>query len=275
MKHTLLIVLSLTIAAPLAFADPDVYGVPDLGCQSPAEWRTHDYGAPETGAGDYLPQDGNTEPCPYGTGTWLDPAGDECFILGSEPETTRAHRALCVDRRPYANFDGDFEWAMGGAWLASRSGDGVTSGSLACWGVEAHHPVEGTVTVTEAIAPNVFFTVIADYPSPLIPSHIPPGSGGPDCGDGLLQPCDPTPPESSTLLFPADVVVDAVSMLLHGLLNEPDVTCNPWDQQIDCLNSCTVPFGPGQDGGYHVLVRPSLTADAGVPSVATVGHIHL
>ena len=135
MNRTALIALAVALVTPFAaFADQAYFGIPDVTCQTPDEWNVHDYGAPATGNLVFNPQDGTLDGCPGVRSTWLDPAGNECAILGSEPETTRAYRALCVDDRPY-DFDGDSEYANGGAWLVSRSGDG-----LACWGSRATTP---------------------------------------------------------------------------------------------------------------------------------------
>ena len=266
MNKTILIALAVALVTPFAaIADPDVLGVPDVTCQSPAEWRTHDYGAPATGSLVFLPQDGNLEEC--GTSTWFDPSGDECVTLGSGP----VYDALCATDRA-ADWDGDYDFMFGGAYLVAVSGDGVTSGGLACFDVVGHHPVQGTVTVTDLSGLPTAFSVTADFTNPSSP--VP--ADGPDCGDGVVEPCDPSPPAPSTLPPPVNDVVDIVNGLLYSLFNSDGTTCVQGDASQNCLGSCVVGFGPGADGSYTAFVGPTLSGSAdGTPTVATGGHIHL
>ena len=229
MNRTILMALALALVAPLgAFADQNVLGIPDVNCQTPPDWRTHDYGPPATGYLVFNPTDGNAG-CPS----------------------------------PPPVFDGDFEYANGGGWLIAQSGDGVSSGGIACWGVVGHHPVGGSVYVTDAVFPDVVFTVAADF-SALAPPLTP------DCGDGAIEPCPPPP---SSLPPPVGPAVDTVNAILRGVLG---TSCNPLDMSQACLNRCAVPFPPGSDGAYVVFVGPTTNGGpAGTPTGATQGHIFL
>ena len=270
MNKTLLIALAVALVTPFAaIADPDVFGIPDVTCQSPAEWRLHDYGPPATDNLVFLPQDGNLDDC--GTRYVFGANCGEVRPFVPPIAYPTLEQFLCQTDLP-ADWDGDSEWAVGGGWLASNSGDGVTYGSIACLGIEGHHPSGGFITVTDAVLPQVNFSVTADYWDPGNP--LP--QGGTDCGDGSVEPCDPTPPPPSTQPFPVNVVVDSVNVLLHGLLNGPYVTCNPLDQVLDCLDHCVIPFGPGADGSYTVFVGPTLSGGPDrTPTGATLGHIYL
>ena len=231
MKKVLLTLAVFGIAVPFAMADPAVLGVPNVTCQSPSEWATHDYGAPATGVLVFLPQDGNLEDC--------------------------------------GGYDGDTEFAYGGAYLVSVSGDGSTGGGLACYGTLGHHPQGETVTVTDASGLSVAFTVTADATDPLSP--VPPGEV--DCGDGVVQPCDPTPPGPSTLPQPVGGAVDMVDALLYSSFNGGGTTCTVGDVRKPCLIRCALDFAPGADGAYVVFVGPSLTGSNGEPTGATYGHV--
>lgn len=115
--------------------------------------------------------------------------------------------------------DGHSEWAAGGAFLLAEDGDGREGGALACFGETAHHPAYPEVTVESVVlGAGVSFTVVAD-------AGALPGAGG--CGDGIVEPCGPVA-----------------------------AGCNPLDAAITCVSSCVVPFPPGADGSYHVLVSP-------------------
>ena len=266
------IAILAAMMAPLsAFADQTVFGVPDLTCQDEAEWSLHDYGPAATGSLVAFPQDGNIEPvCANGVSTWLDHDSQECADL--EAANPTAHQALCHDPRP-APFDGDLEWAMGGGWLAAESGDGVTSGSIACWGIEGHHFPGSIVYVNDITGLPVAFTVTADFTDPASP--VPPD--GPDCGDNVIQPCDPSPPQPADLDPPLDSlnpVIDTVNGVLYELFNSPGATCTVGDVSKPCLVRCVLDFAPGIDGVYTVFVGPTLTGGSdGGPTVATAGHI--
>lgn len=115
--------------------------------------------------------------------------------------------------------DNHREWAQGGAFLISSSGDGVIRGGIACYGEVAHH--SGGVTAVDVGGTGVVFAVAADYTDPSLPLTI-----GPDCGDGVIQPCSSASP----------------------------IPCTPGDAMITCVASCGVPFPPGVDGAYLVIV---------------------
>ena len=271
MTRTLLIALAVALVTPFAaIADPDVLGVPDSTCQTAAEMSIHDYGAPGMGRLAALPVDGNLEPCPSAAPS-KGPSGVkavghfDCDPIALDPATT----FLCEEILA-ASFDGDNEYAETGAALVAESGDGVNSGGIACWGVEGHHPVGGSIYVTDLVALNVTFLVTADFTDPLSP--VPPGEV--DCGDGVIQPCDPTPPQPADADPPLNIIIDIINALLYELLNAEGATCTPGDNALVCLNHCTPTFDPGADGAYHVLVIGTLDGDNdGAPTLLSGGHI--
>lgn len=136
----------LLLALPAAFAHSSSPGLPKTYCEDSSEWNVHDYGVPAEGVLISNLRDGNT-------------VGD------------------CNADTVFPDYDGHLEWAVGGAWLLVQGGDGVSSGTIACYGGEGHHPEFGPITVTDnAFASTIPFTVAADTVS-----FVPPV--GPDCGD--------------------------------------------------------------------------------------------
>ena len=116
-------------------------GFPKTYCEPHAEWYVHEY-LPPVGTLAAPPFDGNLDDC--------DADGD----------------AL--------DFDGHSEAAVGLAVFLAVDGDGLTTGSLACYGEPAHHPHFGTFSIHDAVAPSgVAFTVTADT--------------DPGCGDFLID----------------------------------------------------------------------------------------
>ena len=263
MNRTILMALAIALVAPLgALADQGTYGTAQTNCQTLAEMRTHDYAAPATGNIVFNPQDGNLNSfCPNGRGsTILSPADEPC--LTQIPNPSLLWTTLCGPH--LVPYDGDLEWAQGGGWLIALTGDGVTNGGLACWGTEGHHPVQGSIYVYDQVFPNVDFTVAVDWSDP--------GAPAPDCGDGVVRPCDPTPPEPSNAPPPLNGAIDELNRILYELFNSPGTTCTLGDYRLTCMNHCTPDFPPGADGAYTVFVGRGVDAN-GVPIGATVGHI--
>lgn len=140
---TLLLAATLA-AASLALAHNPA-GTPDPSCAPNAS--THDYAAPAVGLLVTNVRDGS-QPAPPAPGV------------------------LC----PHG--DGHKEFAQGGAVLAVLSGDGVTYGSIVCYGQTAHHPAYGPVSVSDVVlGASVPFMVGADT------VDLTPPTTGPDCGD--------------------------------------------------------------------------------------------
>lgn len=211
------------LALPLAVAHDDLLGpgTPDLSCQTPAEWRVHDYAPPAQADTLAAVDDGNIEEC--GTTFGFTTGAQECRELEDRYNLgpgDAVWELVCNTDRPL-DFDGDFEFAVGGALLSVESGDGATSGSLVCYGALGHHPAGGPVRVQDNLVNPVAFSVGADA------SLLPPPPGMPDCGDGTIVPC-------------------------------PGFGCNPDDHLHSCPiqnnGVCNVPFGPGADGAYYVFV---------------------
>jgi hypothetical protein len=114
------------------------------------------------------------------------------------------------------------ELGPGEVRLASESGDGASSGSLACLGIPGHHAgLGGHLVATDALGGAVGALVISD-------ASVQPPLVGPDCGDGLVVPCGGN-----------DVLASA---------------CTPGDHVQECLGSCNLLYPPGADGTYQVLI---------------------
>ena len=148
MRPIHLLLSASLLALPFALAH-DPAGTPKNYCEEPAwDWQVHDYAPPATGLYRSAPQDGNILFDCNGDGT-------------------------------PADYDGHQEWALGGAMLSVYTGDGLSSGSLVCYGEVGHHPEFGTIGVTDLVfgAAVVPFWVSADHFS-----VIPPTSWE-DCGD--------------------------------------------------------------------------------------------
>lgn len=150
MNHAyLLSVAALLMTAPLSWAHTDggLAGPPKTYCEDPSEWDVHDYG-PTTGF--MLPPqwDGNLQDCD----------GDTVPV----------------------DYDGHSEWVSGGAWLLAEDGDGVTGGSLACWGAVADHVAFPWVRVVDTgFGSAASFRVFTDTRSSIPPTD----PSAPVCGD--------------------------------------------------------------------------------------------
>ena len=147
-KSFLLALAAALLAAPLALGHTPA-GTTKNYCEDPLEWNTHDYSYLSTGLVVFTLQDGNL-------------AGD------------------CDGDTVPTDFDAHLEWAIGGAWLMVESGDGVTSGSVVCYGAVGDHPTFGPISVTDIVlGPTVPFSIQADTVN-LVPPTDP---AEPNCGD--------------------------------------------------------------------------------------------
>ena len=149
-KSYLLALAAALLAAPLTMAThaPAGLGLPKITCEDPSIWNNHEYWVPSTGFAVFLLTDGNLEDCDG-------------------------------DTIP-ADFDDHSEFALGGAWLMVDSGDGVTDGSLACYGEAGHHPTFGPFTVVDAVIGAATPFLVASDTENLVPPTDP---AEPDCGD--------------------------------------------------------------------------------------------
>ena len=259
-RTPILLFAGALLLAPLGtLADQAVLGIPDHTCQGPGEWNVHDYGPVVTGTAPPVARDGNLEECRVGA--WLEPEGDACMALD---DGGLVHQMACASDRP-ADFDGDAEYAAGGAILVADSGDGSTYGGLACLDTAGHHPQAGRVSVIDASGLVVPFTVSADHANPTLP-RVPDQI---DCGDGVIQPCDAEPPAGSNLPSPASTAVDAVSGILWSLTED---VCTSGDTSVVCRGSCVVEFSPGANGAYVVIIGSG--GDEGPAPLATQGHVY-
>ena len=233
MKMFFIPLLTAMLLAPVVLAH-DPAGTPDRFCTGPN--REHDYvGAvywrfrfgPVGIASKFYPQldDGNLEECGYSP-------------LVGDNQACRLNPLLvgvcALDRT--ADWDRELEFGVGGAVLAAQD-----PASTFCWDIPAHHGSNPTVYVQDVVPQQVAFWVMADWARPEVAFAAP-------CGDHIYEACDPTDPAE-----------------------EPGVTCNPQDQGVGApaqvagpvgsvlptapTNSVQVPFGPGQDGTYVVLVE--------------------
>lgn len=146
-RSPFLVLVAAFVAAPLVYAHSPA-GTPDTTCEDTvAEIADHDHGPPITGW-IFGFQESNLEDCNGDT-----TPGDD---------------------------DGHAEYARGGAWLLVNSGDGVTGGSIACFGEAGHHPAFGPIEVVDLIlGPTVYFEVGADTINLVGPDPV----TGTDCGD--------------------------------------------------------------------------------------------
>jgi hypothetical protein len=240
-----LLIAGIVLPSALAHTDQGGPGTPDLTCQTPLEWRVHDYAfASGVPPGPFL--DGNREVCaPY--------APQQVPACRRVPPGTPAWNLFCNEIS--SRFDGDYEFGVAGARLAVESGDGLTHGAGICHGMVGHHTSH--VEVEDALfGTDVAFAVLADAS---LPGTVPPGE--PDCGDAVFRPCGPTQsgagPEVDTL----------IALLSAGI-------CNPEDHLLECHGACDVPFAPGADGTYAVWVHPSSGGGPGGSATASShGHV--
>lgn len=169
--------------------------------------------------------------------------------------------------------DGHAEYAAGGAVLLAWDGDGASAGTIACWKARSDHTPRVRITVTDvARRGDVEFRVSADHSRAPVPF--------PDCGDNILEPCNPTPPAPSNLPPPMNGVEDALNRLVYDLFNSGEL-CNPNDHILivpaagpGSVNNSAIPvFDPGADGSYTVWLADSRPTMGHADSRATMGHI--
>lgn len=254
-RRTCLTLAATLALAPLALAHTDQGGpgTPNHHCQTPVEWAVHDYASPNryrlTGV-----SDNNLEECvaTYGGTQGGTPECRELVDRFGMGPGNPVWELLCHTDRP-GNFDGDYEFALGGALLAVEDGDGATSGSIVCLGMIGHHGI--TIDIYDQIfGDNVAFSVGADAS---LPGAVLPGE--PDCGDGVVQPCGSPFPGFATA---------------PDVLYAPGAACNPDDHLVQCWDVCTVPFGPGANGTYVIWVYATTNGGPrGEPTGASLGHI--
>lgn len=157
------------------------------------------------------------------------------------------------------SYDGHREFGIGLARLDVTTGDGTTSGTAACFGpfTTGHHSY--AIEVQDVVTPHVVFTVLSDY-------SIPGFEQTPDCGDGQVTPCSPTPPPPSTQPFPVNVVEDVARGLLETGFG---AICNPLDHEARFIDAGVMTFGPGANGTYLVVIE----ADTDLGYVPVAGHV--
>ena len=215
MQRLLLVTITIAfLSVPFGLADQTSLGTPDSSCQTPAHWNLHDYGGPSPGNAVFGRRDGSAEDCGAGT------PGD-------------SHS----------------EYAIGGGFLAAETGDGFSSGSLACLGEVGHHQVFPVVEVQDLVSfEGQYFVVTADYSRE---GTVPPGSL--DCGDNLAEVCN-FAAHPGHFPQPLGSVVDTVNAVYVSLVESPGTTCNPLDQAVVGYGSVRVSFPPGIDGTYNVFI---------------------
>lgn len=227
--HLIRLLAVLLLCVPLSLAHPTPG--PILTCERDyASMRYHDYvgfadvGGPSVRAPLY---DGNLQACQPG----------ELF-----------------------SYDGHREFGLGVARLAYESGDGVSSGSVACHGDLAFGHHTGSISVRDIVVPHVYFSVLADH-------SVAGFETTPDCGDGQVMPCTQTPPPSNDHPFPVNVVAETAHFLVEATFAG---VCNPRDQEYRYVDDAQLEFGPGIDGTYLVVIE----ADTNAPYVPVAGHVY-
>lgn len=192
-----LLLLATAMIVPLALAHAPV-GTLKNYCEDPnTDWPVHDY-----------------------AGT----SGVQS--LSVRPPVYDGNTADCNGNTIPFDYDFHHEWGAGWARLDVVSGDGVTSGTIACYGSYGHHPMFGPFWVEDIVfGPNVHYFVMAD-------SFSITNNGVPDCGDGQITPCpgDPERPNGGGVC----IGNDGFAEFFGG-----------WGM---------VTFPPGIDGAYYVVV---------------------
>lgn len=168
MTKTLLLVGALLVA-PLALAHYPP-GMPKTFCEPPRDWAEHDYNLdpPPSPLWPSLP--GPDEPQKFKFPA-LDGAINDC-----NGDTVPDEKAAVED------YDGHHDFGvLAFAVLSVATGDGMTSGTLACWDEQGHHPAFGPIVAKDVLQDTMAFTVYADAVNLLGPDPL----TGRDCGDFL------------------------------------------------------------------------------------------
>lgn len=188
MHRAFLASCALVLALLPASLAHDPPGTPRNYCEGSDEFYLHDYGAPATGL--FVGLD-------HGIDSFRPLLPDD-FIESHPPGCPTVH----------------VDYTQGGAWLHAAD--------TGCWPGPADHPSYPTIHVEDIVLGTITsFSVGGDH------SRVPP-LVGPDCGDGIIEPCDSSGPS-------------------------PD--CNQHDWFADCISWCTVAMPPGVDGKYTVFVQ--------------------
>lgn len=255
------LLLLLPLAGPALAHNPPF---PILTCQiTDNDKQYHEYGPAWNGLFIFPLFDGNLTDCPKNQDIHV--GVNACAFLSPD---------LCAidvgTRSPLLDYDGEIDYGGGGAvlFLDGYEGDGVSSGTIACygWPSTGHHGT--TIYAQDVLGFGPRFEVTADYSRAGFESL-------PDCGDNLVEPCAPHPPPPSGLFFPANVAVDTLNAVLYTLFGPGGEGCNALDNRFRCASTavgpsrCTVPFGPGADGALSVF----LENDDENGRIPTAGHI--
>lgn len=254
MERSVFLVAALAILAPFAAAHSPAR--PVTACQDPAEGRYHEYVPPVHGLL-ITGEDGNVSDCRHsdlvsGFSLYY-PHEPECGWLGGTPGVCEPV-TVPIDR-PVLDYDGEWDYAQGGAWLFVVTGDGAASGVAACFGAPSvgHHGGDVLAWDDAGFGPRILLTS----------DHSPRGEEDlPDCGDNIVEPCDLTPPEPSDAPEPLNVVFDTYNALMYSRISPQGMFCNPLDHVVETAATLdgptrlSPPFGPGADGTYNVFVLP-------------------
>ena len=256
MRRTLVLLLALASCSLAAAHTPPA---PDPNCSS---WSSvHDYMPVATGMAAHF-VDGNVAACPMQKAATRGYCAHLLDIGANDPGHPLYgywYRYCYLFFKFGQMYDGEPEGGYGGALLFSRSGDGLTSGVFACYGPRSFGHHSPNVWALDELGHGPALSVAADH------SKVPPESG-PDCGDGVLQPCD-APFLGAP---PVDPLVDMADALLRDAVCNPEDRVQLFDASFDGPSGGELTFAPGADGSYVVFV----TLDQGeTPGVATAGHI--
>jgi len=233
-------------------------------CESSSDWSTHDY----TNAPAPLPAK-NLRGQPlgsYGIHNSMHPNGEDPVDSGISLGPLDGNLAGdCNGDTVPGDYDGHYEYATSGAYLAASSGGvyltgpwaGASWGSVPCLGEEPDHTPGTTITIVDRFLNGaVGMDITSDYARDAVPADTDFTTGAKTiCGDHVIEPClDPT----------TDI---------------DQATCNANDADLVVVpnyvgstsNSGTPTFNPGQNGAYVIFVFASANGEH--PGAATAGHI--
>lgn len=183
MRPLSLIVVGMLATLPIALGHSEP-GTPNPLCET--NGTIHDYGPPGGVRSSPTQPLVEADVSPIGVGVKpfgsVDLKDGEPFFLTGFIDGASWWKLNDCDTTTPTEWEGDrhSEFAYGGAWLLVESGDGETSGALACFGEWGHHPQYGPFTVEDAFLGATKFRVSVDA------VNLGPASWT-DCGDFLAD----------------------------------------------------------------------------------------
>lgn len=207
--------------------------------------------------------DGNAEECLDWWEAPLFAAGTEtCEAMASPPGL---HQAACETPLPSFPIDHEFEFGYGAAVLPVVTGDWDdwwAGGSMPCLFSIGHHTSQVFAQESGGLVGPRFAVGSDGYVAPEDPHQ--PWESGATCGDGVIEPCDWSPPPPSSAPFPVNAGVDLVQQTWWSATEDPGRTCFVEDCLVTFALVLGAPSGgyapcpPGGDGAYWVFLLPDL-----------------